>query len=441
MSLRLRVMVSILSALALSLVLGGGLAVWHAARSVASEMQAALEVGDHTIRNAIDHLSESPDPGAELYRLVETFDGDRHVLVVLLDEAGRPIQVSSPEPPRHLVPEWFVHLLGVAPQLEQIPLQHLHGTIVLQTDLRNETGEIWDEFGDTLDIIGLFSLSSLIVVSWSVSRGLRPLTRLIEGFERVGNGEYGVRLEPKGAAELTRLVDSFNLMVERLAVLEERNHRLHEQLSNLQEEERAELARDLHDEIGPFLFAVSVDIAAIPALSETGQHAQLVERTGAIRDAVAHLQKQVRSLLGRLRPVGHLDFGLAHAVEELAAFWRRCYPEVTIDVAITVPSDALAEPLAGTIYRLVQEGLSNAVRHGHPSRIDVAIEPAPSGEILVTVRDDGTGLAEPSGRKGFGLVGMAERVAQLGGAVEVTNLTGGRGALLSARLPRDTALA
>ncbi len=441
MSLRLHLVLSMLAALAVSLVLGGAFAVWHASLSVELELQAAIEVGDHAIRNALDHLAASAEPAAELDRLIRTFDGDRHVLVVLIDGDGRPIDASSPMLPRDVVPDWFIQLLGVSPQLERIPLPNFRGAVMLQTDLRNEVGEVWDEFGDTLGIIGLFSVLSLCAVGWIASRDLRPLGTLIAGFERVGVGEYGVRLERRGPAELDRLVDSFNRMVERLAALEDRNQRLHEQLANLQEEERAELARDLHDEIGPFLFAVSVDIAAIPALSEDGRHDEILVRTGAIRDAVAHLQKQVRSLLGRLRPAeslgfGHLDFGLAHAIEELAAFWRRCYPDVTIEVTITASTEALGEPLGGTIYRLVQEGLSNAVRHGHPARIEVAITPGDKQDVLVSVRDDGSGLAEPAaGHKGFGLVGMSERVAQLGGAVEVTNLADGRGAVLSARLP------
>jgi two-component system sensor histidine kinase UhpB len=440
MSLRLRLIASILLALMVSLLLGGALACWHAARSVASEMQAALEVGDHAIRNALDHSGESGDRRGDLDRLIRTFDGDRHVLVILLDGANDPIEVSSPAPPRHDVPEWFVHLLGVAPQLEQIPIPSLHAAIMLQTDLRNETGEIWDEFGDTLQIIGLFSILTLMVVSVTMSRGLRPLGQVISGFQRVGAGEYGVRLDLHGATELARLVGSFNQMVERLAALETRNRRLHEQLSSLQEEERAELARDLHDEIGPFLFAVSVDVAAIPALADSGDHAEIVERAGAIRDAVAHLQRQVRSLLGRLRPVGHLEFGLIQAIENLAGFWRRRYPGIEIEVAVAAPADSLGDPLDSTIYRLVQEGLSNAVRHGRPNRIGVTVELAPSGDILVAVRDDGGGLADPSrrgsGLGGLGLVGMAERVAQLGGAVEMCNLADGSGAILSARLPR-----
>lgn len=440
MSLRLRLIASILLALMISLLLGGALAGWHAARSVASEMQAALEVGDHAIRNALDHLGEGGDLRPELDRLVRTFDGDRHILVILLDGAGQPVDVSSPALPRHHVPEWFIQLLGVAPQLEQIPVPGAHAAIMLQTDLRNETGEIWDEFGDMLEIIGLFSILTLIVVSLTVRSGLRPLAQLISGFRRVGAGEYGVRLDLGGAAELKRLVGSFNQMVERLAALETRNRRLNEQLSSLQEEERAELARDLHDEIGPFLFAVSVDIAAIPALAETGDHAEIVERAGAIRDAVAHLQRQVRSLLGRLRPVGHLEFGLIQAIEDLAGFWRRRYPAIEIEVDIAAPADSLGDPLDGTIYRLVQEGLSNAVRHGRPRHIAVTLETSPAGDILVAVRDDGGGLAEPPRRSGLGLVGMAERVAQLGGAVEVTNLADGSGAILSARLPRGAAV-
>jgi len=96
------------------------------------------------------------------------------------------------------------------------------------------------------------------------------------------------------------------------------------------------------------------------------------------------------------------------------------------------------------IYRLVQEGLNNAVRHGRPERIEIAVQPADSGEIVVRVADDGTGLAESgprrSGFSGLGFRGMRERVEGLGGSLRVGPGENGKGLVVTARLPCTVAM-
>ncbi|WP_326882120.1 histidine kinase [Aliidongia sp.] len=438
MSLQLRLVVSIMLVLLVSLILGGALVCWHAARSVDDEMTAAVEVGAHSIENALAQLPRAQNPGQELSRLIGTFDGDRHVLAVLLNGQDEPALVSQLATPQRAVPDWFVQLLGVTPKVLRFPLPAAvggRGAIMLQADLRNEVGEVWGQLGDSLVVLGLFSLLVLLLVSWTVRRGLMPLETAIGSFRRIGAGDYGARLAPRGAPELVRLAEGFNQMAERLAGLEANNRRLHERLRTLQDEERADLARDLHDEIGPFLFAVSVDAAAIPQLATTGSRIELAQRVATIREAVAHMQRQVKAILGRLRPAGPLGLGLADAVETLAQFWRRRYPEVEIRIDLAMGEVSRDDRIDGTIYRVVQEGLSNAVRHGHPTRILVTIAVGDDDGVRMSIVDDGDGLADAAEGTGFGLIGMAERLAALGGSLEVANRRDGRGVTLTAVLP------
>ena len=206
----------------------------------------------------------------------------------------------------------------------------------------------------------------------------------------------------------------------------------------LQEEERADLARDLHDEVGPFLFAVNVDATTIPRLAETGRHAEIQERVRSIRNSVGHIQKHVKAILGRLRPVGLVEFGLRQAMESLASFWRSRHADIAITVDVAVDGDSFGEVLDETIYQIVQESLSNAVRHGRPTEIAVVIAEDRSGDICVTISDNGVGLEKPSRNSGFGLIGMAERVAAVHGTVSVANRAGSSGVIVAARLRRDT---
>ena len=438
LSLQLRLIVSIMLVLIVSLVLGGALACWHAARSVETELGAAIDVGAHSVENALAQLPRAQDPGQELTRLIGTFDGDRHVLAVLLDGRGEPALISSLAIPARPVPDWFVRLLGVTPRVLRFPIPAMigRGAIMLQTDLRNEVSEVWGQFADSLVVLGLFSLLTLLLVPWTVRRGLAPLEVAVQSFQRIGAGDYDARLAPGGAPELARLAQGFNRMAERLAGLEAKNRRLQERLQHLQEEERAELARDLHDEIGPFLFAVSVDAAAIPQLVADGRRTEIAERVATIRDAVAHMQRQVKATLGRLRPVGPLGLGLADAVETLAAFWRRRSPDIAVEIDLGICCGTPDERIDGTIYRIIQEGMSNEVRHGSPRRVQVTIAAEDEDRIRVAIVDDGAGIDDTTGEAGFGLIGMTERIAALGGTLQVGNRRDARGVALTAVLPR-----
>jgi two-component system sensor histidine kinase UhpB len=179
---------------------------------------------------------------------------------------------------------------------------------------------------------------------------------------------------------------------------------------------------------------VSLDAATIEQAASSGQHAVIPERALAIREAVNHMQRHVRAMLGRLRPASPVEVGLAPALGNLVAFWQAHRPAVVFALEISADEDGLDEATKAVIYRVVQEGLSNAVRHGRPNRIAVAVAPKKAGSVVVRVSDDGVGLVgmrEP----GFGLAGMRERVAALGGSLQVASGTDGTGLTVTACLP------
>jgi two-component system sensor histidine kinase UhpB len=143
----------------------------------------------------------------------------------------------------------------------------------------------------------------------------------------------------------------------------------------------------------------------------------------------------------KLRPVGLAELGLAKALEGLAAMLRNDHASTEVRLDISADVSRLDDTSALTLYRIVQEGLTNAFRHAGATQIDVAIVDAdadggPGGgtdAIRVTVRDNGTGLDEDGGG-GFGLTGMRERVWALGGRLQIGN-SGGGGVLLEAVVP------
>jgi two-component system, NarL family, sensor histidine kinase UhpB len=436
MSLRVRLITSIVVVLLVSLCAGGAVAGWHAVRSVRAEMQAALVVGVQTLRNGIDDLPGLRDRQAELGRLVRMFDGDRHLLAVLHDHTGRTDTVSSPARLALKVPAWFVSLL--TPSIAPVHLDASAGNVItVETDPRNEIGEVWTQLQDDLVAVGLCCGLSLVLVTLVVGRALRPLDRLSAALASLGSGEYTVRVQQTGPPELLRLGSGFNAMAERLGEARARNLRLNDQLLTLQEEERTDLARDLHDEVGPFLFAVHLDAASIEQAAASDRFEDIPERAKAIREAVAHMQRHVRAMLHRLRPTSPVEVGLAPALGNLVAFWRARQPAIEFALDVSIDDETVGEPTLAAIYRLVQEGLNNSVRHGRPRRIEVIVETSETGDVCVQVTDDGAGLAafnEP----GFGLTGMQERVRALGGTLSAG--AGRNGFVVAARLPSSAML-
>lgn len=438
MSLRVRLIVSIVIVLLASLCVGGAAGFWHAIRSVRVEMQAALDVGAQTLRNGIDGLPQAHDPETEFSRLVRIFDGDRHIRAVLRDAAGR-VRVVSTLPARAPnVPAWFVALLAPSLPPERFDVG-AGNAITIEPDPHNEIGEVWTQLKDDLVALGLSCGLSMTLVTFVVGRALRPLDRLSAALTSLGRGEYAVRVEQTGPPELMRLAQGFNAMVERLDATQARNLRLSEQLLNLQEEERTDLARDLHDEIGPFLFAVNLDACSVEQAAGSGQIAEVAERVHAIREAVGHMQRHVRAMLHRLRAASPVEAGLTPALGALIAFWRARQPEIEFVLRIEVDEDRLGDASMSAIYRLVQEALNNAVRHGHPHRVEINVEAPAIDEVTVRVADDGTGLVVPSA-PGLGFKGMRERVAGLGGTLHVGAHEEGRGLVITARLPYSEAM-
>jgi two-component system, NarL family, sensor histidine kinase UhpB len=443
MTLRVRLIVLVAFVLLVSIVLGGMLAWWHAAQSSRTEMQAALLSGEHRVRDAITYLPEVADREGDLRRLIATFNGDLHVRASLLNAQGQSVAHSVLSTPLHPTPDWFFDLLGVRPSASTISIGPtvVEQGIVLETDPHNEVSEVWTEFRDGMVIVIVFCILSFAIIYWTAGRSLRPLETLSAGFRTIGTGDYATRVAESGPPEVEHLARAFNLMAERLGELEERNERLHTQLLTIQEEERADLARDLHDDVGPFLFAVNVDVASIARLAEKHADAEILERGRSIREAVSHMQKHVKAILGRLRPTGVSEIGLAQAVENLGVFWRRRHPNISIDFDVGGPNVTFGDVADATLYRLIQESLTNAIRHGRPSAISVRIQTQDQGDILLQVSDDGVGLNAAADRTGLGLAGMKERITALGGTLSVRNHMDGKGASVTARLPRQASVA
>ena len=434
LSIQRRLAVSITLVLLFSLAVGSGLTYRHVLAKVRTEMQAALAVGVDTALNAIGDRAGASDPLRSLRAVVRDFDGDRHVHATLAAADGRLLTQSRLLKPDDAAPSWFYDLVGAAPPTRTLALPSALadiGTLTLAADPHNEVAEAWSDMRLTLVIMATFFAAVLALAYATIRAALAPLRDVREALLRIGAGDLSTRIAPGVAHELAPLRDGVNAMAERLAVTVEQNRALAEQIINLQEEERAELARDLHDEVAPFVFAVGADATMIKQYLARDAAAEIGPRADAINDAVRHMQRHLKGVLRRLAPGALLDLGLQGAIDDLIAFWAIRRP--TLAFSLTVGGEPLDAPLDAIAFRIVQESVSNAIRHGAPSTIDIRVDVGDEVATIV-VEDDGSGLPA-GGRSGFGLAGMRERVRSGGGTITVRNRTTGSGVLVEARLP------
>ncbi|MDR3461394.1 MAG: histidine kinase [Beijerinckiaceae bacterium] len=434
MSIQRRLAVSITLVLLLSLALGGALTYWHVVAKVRTEMRAALAVGAQTAAKALDNTGGT-DPAKQLARIVAEFDGDRHVRAVLLGANGAILAQSELLRPEAPAPRWFFSLVAGPSAQAAVslpgPFQPL-GRLELEADAHNEVAEAWSDLLLTSGIMALFFSMVLGLAFWTIRHALRPVQDLRGALSRIGTGDYTVRMNPDIYSELEPLRAGFDAMAERLEAMRAQNQDLHEQILSLQEEERAELARDLHDDVAPFLFSVGADAAMIRQFLSDGAAQQAAPRADSIVESVRHMQKHLKSVLRRLAPETLIDLGLAGAIDNLCDFWRLRRPDITFSLEIT--EDSPEPPLDAVAFRVVQESLSNAIRHGNPKSVQIRIR-NDGQQITVQVTDDGSGLAQGRTAPGFGLASMRERVKAVGGRLVIENSPRGRGVIVSAELP------
>src|SRR5690606_38005064 len=143
--------------------------------------------------------------------------------------------------------------------------------VVLTSDPRNEIAEVWSNARNAFVTMLFFCLATMVLVSVAFAYAYGFLRRFQAGLSAVAQGRYDIRLDTRGAPELAALAEGFNHMTRRLAAYADSNQRLERQIQTVQDEERAGIARDLHDEVGPYLFAIQVDANAVAKSTDPQQ--------------------------------------------------------------------------------------------------------------------------------------------------------------------------
>jgi two-component system, NarL family, sensor histidine kinase UhpB len=307
------------------------------------------------------------------------------------------------------------------------------------------THELWR---DTALVIAATVISVVVSAHFNLSEALYALTRRVERFQ-LDELPIGVAVLLSGLIWLSwrryrqacRELRARRSAEAGLAGAVAANRQLAQENLRIQELERKHLARELHDELGQYLNAIKLDAVSIVEVggadaAATGGAAR------AIIAAVDHVHRVVSDMIARLRPVGLDELGLTAAIEHCIDEWRQRLPGTRFDLSMRGNLEGLGESLDLTLYRLIQEGLTNVYKHANARRVQILLErlSAPAdgaGALHVSVADDGCGMDPGARGRRFGLSGMRERVEMAGGHFVLSTVRGA-GLRFEAHLPATT---
>ena len=383
-------------------------------RAVAEALNNTLRSSDNP-RKTLDDFVRMLDPSSD----IQFHSAD----------AGSALIAPKPLRDSHGPPRWFVDLLTIPDLHIAFPVTiggQRVGDIVYSPDLSAALFETWAGFLSlAVFVVALAALTAIIAYAIA-GTALRPLQTLGEGLTRMRRGDYGHVIPAAGPPEIRHSCEEANELARTLLDLSQDNRDLLRRLVSLQDDERQGLARELHDELGPLLFSIRAGtVALLEMTGEANAPAQL------LLQSVEMLQQTNRRILDGLRPLYIHELGLARSVQTLLQNFRSQAPQIALTTEIDPALNRIDGLLSQTVYRVIQEGLTNVLRHAHASHAHIRAGVS-AEELTVEISDDGVGF--PSGNEfGRGLTGMQERARALSGSLQL--LRTGERTYVRCRLP------
>jgi two-component system, NarL family, sensor histidine kinase UhpB len=332
------------------------------------------------------------------------------------DLDGHPPEVQTP---LGTVPDWFVRLLVIPESRAAFPVTiegRQVGDIVFAPDMSADIYEKWIGFLAIVCSGITLMLLTGVIAHFTARSALRPLQNLGDGLTRMRTGDYAQVIAPGGPPEIRNSAQEANELARTLNRLSQDNRSLLRRIVSLQDDERQDMARELHDELGPLLFGIRASTVALLE-SIPSREAELSGAAEGILRSVETLQQANRRILDRLRPLYIEELGLERSIQTLLQNAKTQAPDLKVTSQIDPALNDVDGLLSQTIYRVIQEAVTNVLRHAGANAMHVAAD-IRTHEVVVEISDDGTGF--PADRMfGRGLTGMLERARALSGTLEL----------------------
>ncbi|EAR62104.1 sensor histidine kinase [Neptuniibacter caesariensis] len=359
----------------------------------------------------------------------------RHVHIEIVGSNSQSAAFSS-EPENEdeeSAPDWFQDMIpGLDKLQEKKYYRYLPDgrALLLQADPSDEVGEVWESIQHILMLFGLSVLLSNIAIYIGVKQGIKPVTDFLTALREIEKGRYTARLNEYSIKEINELSSHFNAMAHALEESQSDNARLTHELMRIQENERAHLARELHDDLGQYLTGIRAQAYLIK------QSAHVPELVASVGNQIAincdAMQTSFRQLIRELHPVILEQLGLLEAIRTQVENWGLVHTGIKVNLQLPEHIPDMDDERNTHIYRIVQEALNNVAQHSSADSVLIHLQVKDSF-IYMNVTDNGVAV-ERTKTVGLGLRSMQERARCMQGELEFIQEQN-KGSLVQLKVP------
>ena len=407
----------------------------------------------------LDHLKQAGlnDFTPQLNQLITLSQSDefRHIKITFKDAKGQIIAQSNPDKHITIAGNLLGRLIGVfheAPTDELVSASWvIKGpdrtiTVYISPDTASEQNEAATAlFGSFLMLIAL-TAALYIGVKLTLQRALNPLKEALNQLQDLAHNKYDGVLKESDISEVKAVNDAINELSQSLIDLENSRQMLSAKLISSQEDERARISRDLHDELGQKIAVIRYNTSYLQkTLSDTNTE----NANQAINDialATKDIDQELKKILKELRPQEHLlnidNNSLKNLLLNLINGWQSTTGKhCQFNYSIELGDINFAQNIALTVFRITQEALTNIAKHANANDVTIDIH-VDTAYIYWSVIDNGVGIpnwSQSTQQRGNGLAGLQERLWSIGGELTITPQVEHGGFGLSAKIPLTNA--
>jgi two-component system sensor histidine kinase UhpB len=408
------------------------IAIWLARESIDKEIRASFNLAAEMIDTSSKDAYMSP---LQWQQILGALEHARHVNVAFIDPQGNETsllgnrQAETSEP----VPDWFTYFVKTDTHSATYAVSLNSGLtqqIRVTTDPSDEIAEAWNESQAYFMSLAGMILLIYLLINLVFHSAFKAVATIMSRLRQVESGDYRNTIPTFNISEFDAIGEQINHLSRALGEAQESNQALARHTMKIQETERQNLSRELHDEMGQSLTAIKAMSVALKQ-----PHTDRNQIADSTIDICNHLSTVVRSMMKTLHPLSLSELGLGATLKDLVDEWQRRHPVIDITLEFDDELDSLEDEISIHIYRIIQECLTNIVRHADADKAHISvakrtIELVPT--VVLSVKDNGQGGSKEG--QGFGLRSMRERVTSLGGQFSYHTISK-QGVTISAFIP------
>ncbi|GAW86121.1 two-component system, NarL family, sensor histidine kinase UhpB [Bathymodiolus platifrons methanotrophic gill symbiont] len=421
MSLRYQINLRIFFSAIGILLLGGSITIWQARNAVNDEVASSIKLAVQLIEFSYKNNSSLNLNGGVWLTQLNSLNAIRHLNIQLKKPSGQVVSLvkhNYQEGQQELPPRWFINLVGSSYPQTEYPFVSADSTqliLTIQANPLDEIIEVWQESIVFFISLVLLTLLAFIAVNLAFNQSFKSIEQIVAGLRAIEKGNYQQKLPIFKVHEYDSIAKAINHMTHKLSDIQQENSALTKNSLAIQEQERQRLAQELHDELGQSLTAIKV--MAVAARHPTSDVQQITQSIGEICD---HLIEVVRSMMYQLHPLILTELGLQAAIDDMLKHWKDRNPGLSLSAKCTDEVDTLQQPVSIHLFRVIQECLTNIVRHADAQHVEINLY-IKQNKVYLSVKDDGKGCDMDKIKSGFGLRGMQERIKTLEGELIVSS--------------------